>query len=356
MGSREDLEHWDRAAERYSSTVGGPDDSFYRRLAPFLWTQLGDIRGRRVLDLGCGHGWLAAKLAAEGANVTGIDGSAALVRTARTEHPGLTFDLADLVDGFPDGHGRFDAVVSHLVLMDLPDLDRLLTGVAAALVPGGLFLFSILHPCYFGQELGHDPDSGQWSRRVTRYLRHEQRWIDSYGGHTHYHRPLSWYVEQVTGHGMAVTGLHEPPSLPHHGKPAEQWTEYERWFSAIPTMLAVACRTLPPAVPTRPGHPTAPRPRRQSSPPTDHEQPGRPTQPGLMRQPLCGTNEGLSENIGFVPEVSNDLQGAAESPDVSGESVDLAAFKLPILDPGNPGLGDSHRLGHVDLGGVMTPP
>ena len=245
MTSRDDIADWDRVAERYSNTVGRDDDSFYRRLAPLLWKQLGDVRGRRVLDLGCGHGWLAAKLAAEGARVTGIDGSQALIRTARDAYPELTFEVADLVEGLPEGHRDVEAVVSHMVLMDIPDLSRVLADVAAALVPGGLFLFSILHPCYFGQELGQDPAGGQWSRRVTGYLQREQRWIESYGGHTHYHRPLSWYIEQVADSGMVVTGLHEPPSLPHHRKPVEQWTDYERWFSTIPTMLAVACRTAP---------------------------------------------------------------------------------------------------------------
>ena len=45
-------------------------------------------------------------------------------------------------------------------------------------------------------------------------------------------------------HGLAVTGLHEPPTLPSHTRPPAQWTGYERWFSTIPTMLAVACRRL----------------------------------------------------------------------------------------------------------------
>lgn len=54
--------------------------------------------------------------------------------------------------------------------------------------------------------------------------------------------PLSWYIELLTRNGLAVTGLHEPPTLPSHSGPDNEWTGYERWFATIPTMLAIACR------------------------------------------------------------------------------------------------------------------
>ncbi|WP_406238370.1 hypothetical protein [Nocardia sp. NBC_01009] len=64
------------------------------------------------------------------------------------------------------------------------------------------------------------------------------RWIASVGGHRHYHRPLSWYAERLTAHGLVITGIHEPLSLPHNDIPV---AEYHRWFSTIPTMLAMSC-------------------------------------------------------------------------------------------------------------------
>jgi hypothetical protein len=75
---------------------------------------------------------------------------------------------------------------------------------------------------------------------VTGYLDHETRWIESFGGHHHYHRPLSWYAERLTDHSLAITGLHEPPSLPQAETPETEWTDYQKWFSTIPTMLAVS--------------------------------------------------------------------------------------------------------------------
>ncbi len=88
---------------------------------------------------------------------------------------------------------------------------------------------------------GGSGPGGQRYRKVTGYLHHQTRWIESFGGHRHYHRPVSWYIEQLVMHGLVVTGLHEPPSFPHSDIPETDWTEYQRWFSTIPTLLAISC-------------------------------------------------------------------------------------------------------------------
>jgi hypothetical protein len=69
-------------------------------------------------------------------------------------------------------------------------------------------------------------------------------WIESFGGHTHYHRPLSWYTDQLADHGLVVSQLHEPPTLPNHTRAADEWDDYERWFATIPAMIAISCRIV----------------------------------------------------------------------------------------------------------------
>ncbi|MCY1143180.1 methyltransferase domain-containing protein [Actinoplanes sp. Pm04-4] len=240
MSSSHDIRLWNEVAGQYAEHITGVGDSFYRRLSPLLWKTLGDISGRSVLDLGCGHGWLGEQLRSAGAVVTGIDGSAALLERAARNYPDIHFVEHDLTAGLPQPLQEYHAVVAHMVLMDVPELDNLVQDVRASLVDRGPFVFSILHPSFFS----HEPveDSGERYRRVTGYLDHERRWITSFGGHHHYHRPLSWYFDLLTRHGFTVTALHEPPTLPHHARPESEWTDYERWFATIPTMLAVSCR------------------------------------------------------------------------------------------------------------------
>lgn len=123
--------------------------------------------------------------------------------------------------------------------MDLPAVGRLLADVAARLTPEGVLVASILHPAFFRQQ---PADDGERHRRVTGYLAHEEWWIETFGGHRHYHRPLAWYVQQLRDAGLVLVDLDEPPALPPHRAPEEEWTDDERWFASIPTMLSFAAR------------------------------------------------------------------------------------------------------------------
>lgn len=67
-----------------SSTVGAITEALQSRL---IMRMLGDVRGRRVLDLGCGDGTLAIELAKCGAIVTGSDLSGAMIALAAIKPP-----------------------------------------------------------------------------------------------------------------------------------------------------------------------------------------------------------------------------------------------------------------------------
>ena len=242
--SRADIAAWDSAARTYAAMVTG-DDSISARFATFLAEELGPVEGRQILDLGCGHGWLAGRLHGAGATVVGVDGSAELLDIARTRHPGVDFRRADLAAGLEDVVGSgFDRVVALMVLMDIPTLGPLVADVARVLSPGGRFIFTILHPCFWSQSPVEDPVTGERYRKVRGYLGHEQRWVDSFGGHRHYHRPLSWYFEQLGAVGLAVTRMAEPATLPVDLRPVEEWNEYEVWMATIPTMIGISARRL----------------------------------------------------------------------------------------------------------------
>jgi SAM-dependent methyltransferase len=97
----------------------------------------------RVLDLGCGDGRVAARLAAAGAAVAGADPSAVALERARAAHPGL--ELREIgVDGrVPAEDGSFEAVVCLDVLQHVADTQRLMSEARRVLVPGGLFAASV---------------------------------------------------------------------------------------------------------------------------------------------------------------------------------------------------------------------
>lgn len=118
-----------------------------------------------------------------------------------------------------------------------------MSDLRSVLKPRGSFVATILHPAFFHQDPVETGDGARF-RKVTGYLEAERWWIDSFGGHWHYHRPLEAYVRSFTEAGFAVTGMAEPPSLPHLLRTESEWTDYERWFASIPTMLVLEARPI----------------------------------------------------------------------------------------------------------------
>jgi magnesium-protoporphyrin O-methyltransferase len=103
-----------------------------------------DLRGRRVLDAGCGTGALAVEAAKRGAEVIAIDLSATLVDLARERAPrhlGISFHVGDMLD---PALGRFDHVVGmdSLIHYRAPDMASVVAQLAANTQSSLLFTFA----------------------------------------------------------------------------------------------------------------------------------------------------------------------------------------------------------------------
>jgi len=160
--SSNDIKDWNRIADAYAGAARD-DDFVNRQFKSVLWECLGDVRDKDVLDLGCGAGWLSKQLFERGARVVGIDGSIELVERARADVPGVEFIAHDLAQGLPPGERHFDRVVANMVLMDIPDLSRL---VREHLQLGGKFLFTMQHPCFFNIK-SHRDEEGHLFKKLT---------------------------------------------------------------------------------------------------------------------------------------------------------------------------------------------
>ena len=112
---------------------------------------VGRVRGLRVLDLGCGNGYLTRRWAREGAaSSLGVDASAATLKFAlqrERAHPSGAQFLrrnASHLTGLPAG--SVDLVVANMALMDFRD--GAVREVGRVLAHDGRFVFSICHPCF----------------------------------------------------------------------------------------------------------------------------------------------------------------------------------------------------------------
>ncbi|MGE3877347.1 MAG: bifunctional 2-polyprenyl-6-hydroxyphenol methylase/3-demethylubiquinol 3-O-methyltransferase UbiG, partial [Parvibaculaceae bacterium] len=149
--TRNDLSIYDTYADRWWSGrvrwLRALHNLVPARLAGFE-PIVGDWTGKRVLDLGCGGGFMAEALARRGALVTGIDPSPGAIDIAwkHAAESGLAINYAvgtgeslDLADR------SFDIVVCVDVLEHVTDLDRVIAEIGRVLKPDGLFLFDTIN-------------------------------------------------------------------------------------------------------------------------------------------------------------------------------------------------------------------
>lgn len=115
----------------------GQNGAFVHGLAAGALDWLGAQRGERILDLGCGDGQLSQRIAATGAEVTGVDASPDMVAAARSR--GIAASEGN-AESLPFADAAFDAVFSNAALHWVRDQDAMLGEVRRVLKPGGRFV------------------------------------------------------------------------------------------------------------------------------------------------------------------------------------------------------------------------
>lgn len=145
---------------------------------------LPDLPARRVLDIGCGQGTQALRLARRGHFATGLDSSARLLADFRAElaaEPPEVGARVQLVQGEAGAiadlfaPSSFDAVLCQGVLMYFPDPNPLLDAIAQILVPGGMLSLLVrngdalaMRPGLLGDwdSVGEAFDGGSYLNRI----------------------------------------------------------------------------------------------------------------------------------------------------------------------------------------------
>ncbi len=229
---------FDRLAPVWSSTTDdGPFNGLLER--PALRSLVPrPLRGRTVLDAGCGSGAQSEWLLAHGAEVVGVDLSPAMVDQARRRCGGRgTFMVADLSQPLDLEPASMDGITCSLVLHYLRDWEVALGSFAAVLRPGGWVVVSLDHPFrppmpdqqsgYFDTELVSDT----WTKGGVRVTQHFWR------------RPLSAVVDAFATAGFSIERVVEPqPSEEALGRFPDELGE----VLGVPTFIVYRIRPAGP--------------------------------------------------------------------------------------------------------------
>jgi len=176
---------------------------------PAVLALLGDLSGRRILDAGCGSGPLAAELVARGADVSGLDGSPAMVELARRRLGEVVpLTVHDLAEPLPYEDESFDDVVASLVLHYLQDWEGPLAEIRRVLKPGGRLVASINHP--FVRQFNEPTEDYFATREYGEDVELNGRTTTL----TFWHRPLREVVRAVSDAGLVLRVLDEPAPSP----------------------------------------------------------------------------------------------------------------------------------------------
>ncbi|MGI8906133.1 MAG: class I SAM-dependent methyltransferase [Candidatus Sumerlaeaceae bacterium] len=126
---------------------------------------LSEIKGLKVLDVGCGTGRHTVQLASAGAYVTGVDFSHGMLERARRK-PGAelaVFVEHDLAQALPFEEAYFDRVICCLVLDHMAELKAFFAELARVCRHDGFIVISVMHPAMMLKSVQarfHHPETG----------------------------------------------------------------------------------------------------------------------------------------------------------------------------------------------------
>jgi SAM-dependent methyltransferase len=219
VSSRANRGWWDGNADDYQAEHGG-----FLRDAGFVWCPegvdeaearlLGEVRGRRVLEVGCGAAQCARWLVTQGAEVVAFDLSHRQLRHSRRidEDTGVRVPVVQAdAESLPFAGSSFDVACSAFgALPFVADPLAVFREVRRVLRPGGRFVFSVSHPVRWAfpddpGPRGLTSDRSYFDRSA--YVEHDEDGIVTYVEH---HRTMADWVNLVVGAGLAVAGLLEP--------------------------------------------------------------------------------------------------------------------------------------------------
>lgn len=211
----------DAYADWRRSTLGRITDALEERL---LLDRIGPARGLRILDVGCGDGVLATRLAQDGAQVTGLDASADMIAAARRRTKAAGGDV-DLVEGdacglpFPAGH--FDRVVSVATLCFVDDPRPTVRDMVRVLKPGGRLILG---------------ERGRWNLWAAQ--RRVKGWLGSKLWSAAHFRSRSDLLALATGAGLTNAKVTGAVFYPPFGWAAKVMAPIDPWLGRWTTLGA----------------------------------------------------------------------------------------------------------------------
>lgn len=250
---------WDANADFWHARMGEGNDFHRLLIAPAQERLLALQPGETVLDVACGNGQFARRLAELGARVVAVDVSARMIANARANNgaaDAIEYHVVDATDRAALaslGERRFDAAVCTMAMMDMASIEPLAASLGRLLRPGGRFVFSVTHPCFNSGRVTLVAEEGATDagELVTRYAVKLAEYIrprvtkgvamrGQPAAQYYFDRPVSALFKVCFDAGFALDGLEEPTFPDSAADGRANWAN----ITEIPPALVARMRLL----------------------------------------------------------------------------------------------------------------
>ena len=214
MNTNKVLESWQINASEWIKTLEGQHIESRKITNPAIFDTIKSFRPSKVLDIGCGEGWLTRALDQSGIRAVGIDGTPQLIENAKSKGGGDFFvqSYEEIIHGQEIMEAPYEAVVFNFCLYLKEETLGLLSKVPLFLQGRNLIFIQTLHP-YFALAEGLEYKN-QWLDNAWRGLRGKFT-----APHHWYYRTLEGWMKTIADSGLKLLSAREP-LLPGAGRPA----------------------------------------------------------------------------------------------------------------------------------------
>jgi SAM-dependent methyltransferase len=247
---------WDGNATWWDDRIGDGNAFQTLLIEPATERLLQPQPGDTILDIACGAGRFARRMAELGARVLAFDQSEQFIARARERTPpaaAIDYRVAtvgSMAAACADA-GAAGKAVCTMAIMDMPEIKPVFGALRSVLARGGAFVFSLTHPCFHSAEvrrfaeIGEDVNGRHVSRTgvtISSYLSPSARKTEGIVGQPEpqwfFHRPLSLLLRHGFEAGFVLDGLEEPRLPAEDGKPGVRW----RNMPDIPPIMVIRMR------------------------------------------------------------------------------------------------------------------
>jgi ubiquinone/menaquinone biosynthesis C-methylase UbiE len=202
--------------KEFSQKFQTPDWSKEKIRKPAIVKLLGDIKGKKILEIGCGTGYWTRFFAKKGANCTGIDSNKNQLNLAKEKNTQkikyLEMNATNLKELKPNS---FDIVFLEYVLLEIPTLakiKKIFAEINRSLKKNGILLISDMHPFdpfIHKDRFEYPKEFNYYSSGETfkaKALQINNKWIK----YSDYHWTIQDYSEAFSQTGFVISNIKEP--------------------------------------------------------------------------------------------------------------------------------------------------